>query len=88
MNSSVHSALKNINTAIRYQPEGHTIIPRKGIFPFSPNIPRNWQGEMATTRFFDLIQLGFPDGERMFINSIRNTKMSLKLWEIQICPSG
>ena len=74
MNSSVHSALKNINTAIRYQPEGHTIIPRKGIFPFSPNIPRNWQGEMATTRFFDLIQLGFPDGERMFINSIRNYK--------------
>ncbi|MBV1881737.1 MAG: metal-dependent hydrolase [Pseudomonadales bacterium] len=59
-------------------PEDHTLIARKVELTFGEDIPRNWQGEYFTTRFFDALQLAFPEGERMFIESIRNYKSEIK----------
>jgi len=53
-------------------PRDHTIIPRPAKFVFATNTPRFWQGEVFGSRMFDAMQLAFPDGERMFIQSVRN----------------
>ncbi|MBV1883348.1 MAG: metal-dependent hydrolase [Pseudomonadales bacterium] len=53
-------------------PSNHTLIKRKAEFDFDADIPRFWQGEVFATRMLDAMQLAFPDGERMFIQSIRN----------------
>ncbi|MBV1881314.1 MAG: metal-dependent hydrolase [Pseudomonadales bacterium] len=53
-------------------PENHTLVPRLAKFEFDSSIPRFWQGEVFATRMFDAMQLAFPDGERMFIHSVRN----------------
>ncbi|MBV1922215.1 MAG: metal-dependent hydrolase [Pseudomonadales bacterium] len=53
-------------------PKEHTIIPRPAQFAFTNSTPRFWQGEVFGSRMFDAMQLAFPDGERMFIQSVRN----------------
>lgn len=53
-------------------PKEHTIIPRQAKFVFPKSTPRFWQGEVFGSRMFDAMQLAFPDGERMFIQSVRN----------------
>ncbi|MBL4868455.1 MAG: metal-dependent hydrolase, partial [Pseudomonadales bacterium] len=55
-------------------PSDHDLVPRKADFDFGEdiNIPRYWQGEAFASRMLDALQLGFPDGERMFIQSVRN----------------
>ena len=53
-------------------PEEHTLVSRTVNFPFNEDIPKHWQGEVFATRMFDAMQLAFPDGERMFIQSVRN----------------
>jgi len=52
-------------------PEEHTVVPRTLDFTFD-DIPKHWQGEVFATRMLDALQLAFPDGERMFIQSVRN----------------
>lgn len=53
-------------------PADHTLVPRVAKFDFDVDIPKFWQGEVFATRMFDAMQLAFPDGERMFIQSVRN----------------
>lgn len=53
-------------------PSEHTLVPRPADFDFGDDIPRYWQGEAFASRMLDALQLGFPDGERMFIHSLRN----------------
>ncbi|HCW88636.1 MAG TPA: metal-dependent hydrolase [Marinobacter sp.] len=48
------------------------IQPRKVHFDVS-SVPRHWNGgDPVLTRFFDALSLHFPDGERFFIESVRN----------------
>lgn len=53
-------------------PDKHSVIPRVVNFTFDDKIPKHWQGEVFATRMLDAMQLAFPDGERMFIQSVRN----------------
>ncbi len=48
------------------------IQPRKTAFDVS-DVPRFWNdGDPVLTRFFDALSVHFPDGERFFIQSVRN----------------
>lgn len=48
------------------------IQPRKTVFDVS-NVPVFWNdGDPVLTRFFDALSVHFPDGERFFIQSVRN----------------
>ena len=48
------------------------IKPRKVAFDLS-SIPRHWNGgDPVLTRFFDALSVHFPEGERFFIQSVRN----------------
>ena len=48
------------------------IQPRTVDFDVS-SVPRHWNGsDPVLTRFFDALSLHFPDGERFFIQSVRN----------------
>lgn len=67
-NSKLFEEVKGVHKT----PSGHTVVPREATFTFDDNIPRYWQGEVFATRMFDAMQLTFPDGERMFIQSVRN----------------
>jgi len=50
----------------------HTIQPRKISFDIS-DVPVFWNGgDPVLTRFFDALSVHFPDGERFFIQSVRN----------------
>lgn len=49
-----------------------TIQPRKPRFALS-DVPVFWNdGDPVLTRFFDALSIHFPDGERFFIQSVRN----------------
>jgi predicted metal-dependent hydrolase len=51
----------------------HTIPVRKPDFPFDASIPRHWLGgNPLATQFFNGLNLVFPDGERFFIQSVRD----------------
>lgn len=52
-------------------PVNHDIIGRKVNFDFSKEIEKYWAGDILLTRLFDSLQIGFPDGEKMFIQSVR-----------------
>lgn len=48
------------------------IQPRKPRFDLS-DVPVFWNdGDPVLTRFFDALSIHFPDGERFFIQSVRN----------------
>ena len=48
------------------------IQPRKVVFDV-PSVPRHWNGgDPVLTRFFDALSVHFPEGERFFIQSVRN----------------
>ena len=48
------------------------IQPRKTAFDVS-DVPVFWNdGDPVLTRFFDALSVHFPDGERFFIQSVRN----------------
>ena len=48
------------------------IQPRKVAFDVS-SVPRHWNaGDPVLTRFFDALSVHFPEGERFFIQSVRN----------------
>jgi len=50
------------------------IQPRKVAFDVS-SVPRHWNGgDPVLTRFFDALSVHFPEGERFFIQSVRNFK--------------
>jgi predicted metal-dependent hydrolase len=50
----------------------HAIQPRKVAFDVS-DVPVFWNdGDPVLTRFFDALSVHFPDGERFFIQSVRN----------------
>lgn len=52
-----------------YAPE---IVRRDLHFAMDADIPRYWlDGDAHKTRFFDALSLMFPDGERLFIDSVR-----------------
>jgi predicted metal-dependent hydrolase len=49
------------------------ITPRNVRFAFDPSLPADWHsGEPGITVFYDALSLTFPEGERFFINSVRN----------------
>jgi len=51
-----------------------SIQPRKVAFDVS-SVPRHWNGgDPVLTRFFDALSVHFPEGERFFIQSVRNFK--------------
>ena len=48
------------------------IQPRKVVFDVA-SVPRHWNGgDPVLTRFFDALSVHFPEGERFFIQSVRN----------------
>jgi predicted metal-dependent hydrolase len=52
--------------------EGPAIRPRNIHFEFDETLPVDWQsGEPAITHFYDALSLTFPEGERFFVNSVR-----------------
>jgi len=54
------------------------IKPRKVTFDVS-NVPRHWNGgDPVLTRFFDALSVHFPEGERFFIQSVRNFQDRVK----------
>lgn len=55
----------------RLSPMNHDIVGRKVNFDFSKGIEKYWAGDILLTRLFDSLQIGFPDGEKMFIQSVR-----------------
>lgn len=49
------------------------ITPRNVHFAFDESLPENWHsGDPATTLFYDALSLTFPEGERFFMDSVRN----------------
>jgi len=68
----LYRANKSITT-----PSDHTIIPRPATFTFTEDTPRFWQGEVFGSRMLDAMQVAFPDGERMFIQSVRNYQQKI-----------
>ena len=72
MNSAAASKLNTQDHQNTKQtPKTHTLVSRTVEFPFE-DVPKHWQGGVFATRMFDAMQLAFPDGERMFIQSVRN----------------
>jgi predicted metal-dependent hydrolase len=55
-------------------PPGHQVIPRANLdFGFDGDIPRHWfEGDAFKTRFFDSMSTLFPEGERFFIECVRD----------------
>jgi uncharacterized protein len=55
-------------------PEGHRVVPRKDLdFGLHGDIPRFWfDGDPFKTRFFDSMSTLFPEGERFFIECVRD----------------
>jgi predicted metal-dependent hydrolase len=54
------------------------IKPRKVTFDVS-TVPRHWNGgDPVLTRFFDALSVHFPEGERFFIQSVRNFQDRVK----------
>lgn len=54
------------------------IKPRKVTFDVSA-VPRHWNGgDPVLTRFFDALSVHFPEGERFFIQSVRNFQDRVK----------
>lgn len=54
-------------------PEGHKIVPRSDLdFQFD-QVPKYWfNGDAFKTRFFDAMSLLFPEGEKFFIECVRD----------------
>jgi len=51
----------------------HALPQRRPDFPFDASIPRHWLGGNAlATHFFNGLNLVFPDGERFFIQAVRD----------------
>jgi predicted metal-dependent hydrolase len=51
----------------------HAIPVRRPDFPFDARIPRHWLGgNPLATQFFNGLNLVFPDGERFFIQAVRD----------------
>jgi len=63
-----------LNRSIKQTPPGHHIEPRAGLdFDFGGDIPRHWhEGDAFKTRFFDSMSTLFPEGERFFIECVRD----------------
>ncbi len=55
-------------------PPAKQIVPRKGPdFGLDGDIPRHWfGGDAFKTRFFDAMSLLFPEGEKFFIQCVRD----------------
>jgi len=55
-------------------PEARPVItPRNIRFAFDESLPADWHsGEPGITVFYDALSLTFPEGERFFIESVRN----------------
>ncbi len=55
-------------------PPGHRVTPRANLdFGFESDIPRYWfDGDPFKTRFFDSMSTLFPEGERFFIECVRD----------------
>ncbi len=55
---------------------GYTIVPRQDLdFDLDGDIPRHWfGGDVFKTRFFDAMSTLFPEGEKFFINCVRDYK--------------
>lgn len=53
--------------------EPHEVVPRIVDFGLAPDGPRFWHGgDPVRTRLSDALSLAFPEGERVFIESVRN----------------
>lgn len=53
-------------------PEGLQIRPRHMDFDFPNPLPRHWHsGDAFKSHLFDAMSVLFPDGERFFIDSVR-----------------
>ena len=64
------------------------IQPRKPRFDLS-DVPVFWNdGDPVLTRFFDALSIHFPDGERFFIQSVRNYQDRKGHRKIQIIYSA
>ena len=59
---------------IRRMPPGHQVVPRARLdFDLGGDIPRHWfEGDAFKTRFFDSMSTLFPEGERFFIECVRD----------------
>ncbi|MGH8529894.1 MAG: metal-dependent hydrolase [Nevskiales bacterium] len=59
---------------IERTPAGHQVVPRSNLdFGFDGDIPRFWfAGDPFKTRFFDSMSTLFPEGERFFIECVRD----------------
>ncbi|WP_242109017.1 metal-dependent hydrolase [Luteimonas aquatica] len=59
-----------MNTAVAH---AEAIVPRENLdFGLGNDLPRYWfKGNPYKTRYLDALQMGFPDGERYFITSVR-----------------
>ena len=54
-------------------PEGIDIKPRKMTFKYPQDIPKYWcRNDPVPTHFFHALSLLFPQGERFFMDSVRN----------------
>src|SRR5690349_11134392 len=58
----------------RQTPAGHAVVPRANLeFGFDGDIPRHWyDNDPFKTRFFDAMSTTFPEGERFFIECVRD----------------
>lgn len=54
-------------------PQGHNIIPRTDLDFGFDEVPKYWfEGNAFKTRFFDAMSLLFPEGEKFFIECVRD----------------
>ncbi len=63
-----------MDTSIRRMPPGHKLVPRAKLdFDLGGDIPRHWfEDDAFKTRFFDSMSTLFPEGERFFIECVRD----------------
>lgn len=63
-----------MTAARQHHDSGYGIVPRNDLdFGLDGDIPRHWfGGDVFKTRFFDAMSLLFPEGERYFIECVRD----------------
>lgn len=76
MSSTAEDTAREIHQST---PDGHTITPRTDLdFKFD-EVPRYWfDGDVFKTRFFDAMSLLFPEGEKFFIECVRDYRDQVK----------
>lgn len=71
--------LSKLKRAAIRRPASVQVIPRRIDFAFDETLPRAWyDNDIFLTHFMNALSITFPEGERMFMDAVRNVQAQVK----------